>query len=181
MSLWTCVRVSQEKIPTLVAGSRVWTYLTFWSAFPSVWIRNTFSSYLPQRSCDRILVMNDLLLTSDLPLFQMLVRLSILKKIFGHILFCFYELPDVHFDWVVLFSLWEFSFMLDITVGRLYVLKNVTFSLWLVFSLLLRCPLLYRNYLHFNVKLFSFMIFGFDGYFRISLPTPRFKIFLFFS
>ena len=82
LSLCTCVRVSQEKIPALVAGSRVCTYLTFWSAFPSVWIRNLFSSYLPHRSCDRILIMNDLLLSSDLPLFQILVRLSIFKKNF---------------------------------------------------------------------------------------------------
>ena len=110
----------------------------------------------------------------------MLVRLSILKKIFGHILFYFYELPDVHFDWVVLFSLWEFSFMLDITVGRLYVLKNVTFSLWLVFSLLLRCPLLYRNYLHFNVKLFSFMIFGLMAILEYPCQPPDSKYSYFF-
>ena len=123
------MRVSHEKIPALVSGSRVCTYLTFWPAFPSVWIRYTFSSYLAHRSCDRILINNDLLLSSDLPFFQILVRLSILKKyFFGHILCCFYELSDVHFDWVVLFSLWESSFMLDITVGQLYVWKKYNFQ-----------------------------------------------------
>lgn len=121
------MRVSHEKIPALVSGSRVCTYLTFWPAFPSVWVRYTFYSYLPHRSCDRMLIKNDLLLSSDLPLFQILVRLSILKKLGGAYSILLLWTSWCPF-WLGCSFLWEFSFMLDITVGQLYVWKKYNFQ-----------------------------------------------------